>query len=391
MKRNLELYLHIPFCAAKCNYCDFLSFSSDSETRESYVRQLIMELGVAAKECEPYSVSSIFIGGGTPSVLPANDIALIMDCIFKNYDVMPDAEITIECNPASALLDKFEVYRSFGINRLSIGLQSADNNELKILGRIHTVEDFLKSYEAARRSGFENINVDLIDCIPMQSIRTWKKSLRQVTLLKPEHISVYNLIVEEGTPFGDMYRKGQLLLPDEDEQAKIDDFTLEFLEKQGYVRYEISNFAKPGFECRHNKGYWTGTPYIGFGIGAASFFNDMRWNNTSDIKEYMELDLKNNSKYISYENPVSVLRGKISKLKTEEEMEEFMFLGLRMTEGISEDEFRLRFGRTLISVYGRQLVHFTSNGLMAHNGSRYYLTKRGMELANQVMSEFLLT
>ena len=391
MKRNLELYLHIPFCAAKCNYCDFLSVSSDSETRESYVRQLIMELGVAAKECEPYSVSSIFIGGGTPSVLPANDIALIMDCIFKNYDVMPDAEITIECNPASALLDKFEVYRSFGINRLSIGLQSADNNELKILGRIHTVEDFLKSYEAARRSGFENINVDLIDCIPMQSIRTWKKSLRQVTLLKPEHISVYNLIVEEGTPFGDMYRKGQLLLPDEDEQAKIDDFTLEFLEKQGYERYEISNFAKPGFECRHNKGYWTGTPYIGFGIGAASFFNDMRWNNTSDIKEYMELDLKNNSKYISYENPVSMLRGKISKLKTEEEMEEFMFLGLRMTEGISEDEFRLRFGRTLISVYGRQLVHFTSNGLMAHSGSRYYLTKRGMELANQVMSEFLLT
>lgn len=385
MKQEIELYIHIPFCVKKCNYCDFLSFPSGTEQQEKYALQLIKELTFRSPLCGEYAVSSVFIGGGTPSIISEKLIAEIMQTIDKYYYVKPDMEVTIECNPASAMRHKFTAYRNAGINRLSIGLQSADNAELKMLGRIHTFEDFLKSYQSARMEGFTNINIDLINCFPMQSIKTWKKTLRNVLMLKPEHVSVYNLIVEEGTPFYDMREKGLLLMPTEEEQAEIDSFTAECMARYGFGRYEFSNYSRPGRECRHNIGYWTGVPYIGFGIGAASYFGGMRWKNTSDIGEYMEIDLGGDA-----DEACGRLMKDTVKLTRENRMEEFMFLGMRMLQGVSAGDFRKNFAAEIENVFGAPLKKGIEQGLIEAEGDRYRLTKRGIEVSNVVLSEFLL-
>ena len=386
MKQELELYIHIPFCVKKCNYCDFLSFPGTLRAQEEYVAQLINELTFRAAFCSEYTVSSVFVGGGTPSVIPETLIAAILEAVNKYYYTRPDMEVTVECNPASAMRHKFAAYKSAGVNRLSIGLQSADNAELKMLGRIHTFEEFLKSYQFARMEGFDNINVDLISCIPMQSLKNWKRTLKNTLMLKVDHVSVYNLIIEEGTPFYDMNKKGLLLMPGEDEQAAIDDFTAECMDKYGYIRYEFSNYAKSGKECRHNIGYWKGVPYIGFGIGASSYFEGVRWNNVRNISSYMNIRFDN-------EDPLKadeLLKENAVKLSREDRIEEFMFLGLRMISGVSASDFRMRFGAQIENVYGEVLRKNTANGLIINEDDNYRLSDRGIEISNTVLSDFLL-
>lgn len=384
MKQALELYLHIPFCAKKCNYCDFLSFPAMPAVQAQYLEQLIREIRYTGPACVEYHVVSVFIGGGTPSMLEAVQIGEIMDAVQESFEVDADAEITIECNPGSTLRHKFAAWKRAGINRLSIGLQSADNTELKMLGRIHTFEEFLKCYQGARMEGFENINIDLINCLPMQRLTTWKKTLRSCLMLRPEHVSVYNLILEPGTPFYEMYQKGLLILPDEEEQAQIDAFTRDYMQKQGFQRYEISNWEQKGHACRHNIGYWTGVPYIGFGLGASSYFEDFRWKNTVSLREYMGIRFEEGRP--AFEK----MRKELHRLSREEEMEEFMFLGLRLVAGVSESRFLARFGQRMDSVYGKQLEKFTAQGLLLRERGRVRLTERGMDLSNLVMSDFLL-
>ena len=363
MESSLELYIHIPFCARKCNYCDFLSFASVPDVQRRYMDQLRAELRATAPFWKNHSVSSVFIGGGTPSLLDAQEIGELMACIRDSYRLLPDAEITIECNPASTLRHKFAAYRRAGINRLSIGLQSADNAELRMLGRLHSYEEFLKCFQGARLEGFQNINVDLINCLPMQTDAVWRRTLRTVLLLKPEHVSVYNLIIEPGTPFYSLNEKGLLMMPDEDEQAKIDLRTREMLEKQGYRRYEVSNWERRGHACRHNIGYWTGIPYLGFGLGASSYDGKMRYKNTAVLSEYLNAQLKLDDPGRAAD-ALSSIRRETHLLSAEEAMEEFMFLGLRMTDGVRAGDFLLRFGRQMTSVYGAQLAKFCAEGLM---------------------------
>ena len=261
--REMEIYVHIPFCVQKCSYCDFLSMPADDDVKKQYIGRLKEEIRQMSEEYPGRPVKSVFFGGGTPSILPGSVITGIMDCIRENFQIQSGAEITIECNPGTLDVSRLTQYKKAGINRLSLGLQSADDKELKLLGRIHTYEDFLKSFDCARKCGFDNINVDVMSGLPTQKLKSWEQTLKKVTGLKPEHISAYGLIVEEGTPFWKIYgydeetrRKGEqpLFLPSEEEERQMYAFTVEYLGKKGYERYEISNYARPGHQCIHNRG-----------------------------------------------------------------------------------------------------------------------------------------
>lgn len=390
-RKPLELYIHVPFCARKCLYCDFLSFRALASVHEAYTEQLIREIEVQGACCREYQVKTVFIGGGTPSVMEPCLIRDIMQALNRNFDIAGDAEITIEVNPGTLLQNKLHIYRAAGINRLSIGLQSADNQELKDLGRIHTFEEFLKSYQCARMVGFPDINVDLMSSIPGQTLESFKNTLKKVTMLKPEHISAYSLIIEEGTPFWDRYGQGKAAtvsfppLPDEDTENRIYHLTRTFLGEQGYGRYEISNYAKPGHECRHNIGYWTEVPYLGLGLGASSYLGGCRFSNTGDMDMYLGLDFAGTP-----EESLEQLHGPLQELSREARMEEFMFLGLRLTKGVSEIDFVAMFGIKLETVFGPVIDHLISNGLMEKNGVRLSLTEWGMDVSNYVLGEFLL-
>lgn len=391
-KKPLELYVHIPFCASKCLYCDFLSFRALRPVHEEYVAQLTEEIKAQGACCHEYQVTTVFIGGGTPSVLEPFFIRDVMQALFENFYIGDDAEITIEVNPGTMLQNKLHIYRASGINRVSVGLQSADNRELQYLGRIHTFEEFLKSYQCARMAGFSNINIDLMSGIPGQTLDSWKNTLKKVTMLKPEHISAYTLIVEEGTPFWNMYGEGAgerdrgiyPPLPGEDTENRIYHLTRSFLEEQGYARYEISNYAKPGWECRHNLGYWTQIPYLGLGLGASSYMGGCRFANERDMAAYLSLDFGG-------EDALSRLRGQVQQLTREAKMEEFMFLGLRMIKGVSEIEFVSMFGIKMEHIYGPVIDRLITNGLLQKKGVWISLTEWGMDVSNFVLSEFLLT
>ena len=391
-KKPLELYVHIPFCARKCLYCDFLSFRALASVHQEYIDQLLGEIQAASLTSEGYQVTTIFIGGGTPSILEAGMMRAVVETIRLYFDVAPDAEITIEANPGTLTPQKLDVYRGCGINRLSIGLQSADNRELKALGRIHSFEEFLKSFERARQAGFWSISVDLMSALPGQTLESWKNTLKKVAMLKPEHISAYSLMIEENTPFWDYYgdgagcaeaENGILPLPDEETERKMYKVTKSFLEAQGYRRYEISNYAKPGFECRHNMGYWTGTEYLGLGPGASSCCHGTRFSNETDLKAYLELDFLSDGLIKLYQN--------VEEQTRQSKMEEFMFLGLRMTQGVSDIDFAARFGIKIRSIYGPQIDKLIENGLLKEEGSRIVLTDWGIDISNYVLSEFLLT
>ena len=378
MKNNrripLELYVHIPFCVRKCQYCDFLSGPSDEETKDRYIEALLKEIR-AAEHTEDYEIVSVFIGGGTPSALKAEAIASIMRTLQEQFFFCEDAEVTIEANPGTVDLEKLTIYRNVGINRLSLGLQSTDAEDLKLRGRIHSSEEFLKSYEWARKAGFSNINIDLMFAIPGQTGEAWRQHLYQVAELNPEHISAYSLIIEEGTPFAEQ----NLDLPDEDTEYQMYEDTAEILERYGYRQYEISNYAKQGYMCRHNAGYWQRREYLGFGLGASSLYGGMRFSNTHQMQEYLK----------ESRNPDQI-RKDVTVLSRNEQIEEFMFLGLRMTEGISEKKFEENFDVRLMDVYGDILQKYEETGFMEHIETKWRLTRKGIHVSNHILADFLL-
>lgn len=396
---NLSLYIHIPFCIRKCHYCDFLSAPCDEETRQKYVDALCREIIQRAEEFQNRKVDTIFFGGGTPSVLSAEQMEQIVSTIRRHFQILSDAEISMEMNPGTVNKEKLETYKKLGINRLSIGLQSADNEELKILGRIHTWENFLQTWEMVREEGFFNVNIDLMSALPGQTLESYGETLRKVLALKPEHISAYSLIIEEGTQFykwfGEEYegqseqvvqgnatdmnealsiRKSKAL-PDEITDRKMYELTKTLLEEQGYYRYEISNYALKGYECKHNIGYWKRKEYLGLGLGAASLISDIRSTNITDLQTYLEVGNQKEE----------------TKLSATDQMEEFMFLGLRMMEGISPTEFEEQFGQSLQEVYGTQIAKLEKQGLLefCRETQRYALTLQGIDVSNQVFVEFI--
>ena len=382
----MELYIHIPFCVKKCDYCDFLSFAADEQTQKSYVAALQKEIAFYGAKYKDRRITTIFIGGGTPSWLKEDYMQAIMETVYHYFSVEQDAEITIECNPGTITEHKFEVYRRIGINRLSIGLQSVHNEELKILGRIHTFEQFLKTYDMARKHGFSNINIDLMSSLPGQTPEIFCDSLYQVLKLKPEHISVYSLIIEKGTPFYELYRFDAVRqaagmqtesLPTEEEEYQTTKMTQHILKEAGYHWYEISNFAKPGYECRHNIGYWKRVDYLGVGLGASSLIDNVRYSNTRDLYTYLSV-------------PADSLHETAAQITRNEQMEEFMFLGLRMRDGFYRDEFTQAFGIPIEAVYGDALNHLQQDELLLKREGRIYLTDKGMDLNNYVVAQFML-
>lgn len=382
--KELELYLHIPFCERKCAYCDFLSAPADPPVRISYIKKLQEEIAYYGAQFEEYQVSSIFFGGGTPTILEGYQLAAILETVKEHFNIVTDAEITVECNPGTLTAGKAEKMVQAGFNRLSMGLQSADDRELQLLGRIHNFSQFLESYDLARKAGFENINVDLMSALPGQTVKSWQNTLQKVTALRPEHISAYSLIIEEGTPFYERFAEDERireegghprLLPEEDVERQMYELTERFLHTKGYERYEISNYAKPGYECRHSCGYWTRKDYLGLGLGASSLVGHQRFQNTSDLKEYLEQEYHHIH---------------IEALDKKSEMEEFMFLGLRLMAGISRQQFENTFQVTLDSVYGEVLRKLKGEQLIEEVAGYVRLTEHGIDVSNYVLSEFLL-
>ena len=415
-KKPLALYVHIPFCVKKCAYCDFLSASASGEKKERYVNLICEEIEKEAVCYPDYRGRTVFFGGGTPTALEPEQLDKIL-CKLKecfSLDLSHGAqgewapEITLECNPGTVTKEDLKKLRRAGFNRLSIGLQSADNKELRTLGRIHTWEDFLETYAFAAEAGFDNINVDLMSALPGQSIESYVNTLERVTLLRPQHISAYSLIIEEGTPFFERYGKAEEerrkdgadkahLLPTEDEERRMYEQTEEILGREGYCRYEISNYALPGYECRHNTVYWKRGDYLGFGLGSASLIDNCRFTKSGEFEEYGEAP----GGYHASSEKIRVCKSgsgvmaegfhrNLQRLTVPEQMEEFMFLGLRMTEGISAEEFKKNFRVPVEEAYGEVLSKLQRQGLLTRNGDRIFLTKRGIDVSNMVFAEFLL-
>lgn len=378
MREKLSLYIHIPFCAKKCLYCDFPSWQGCESYFEDYTESLLNEIKNGERIYSDYDISTIFIGGGTPTVLSPKLLGKITDAVLERYNVESNAEITSEANPGTVDGYKLKEMKAMGINRLSFGVQAWQNNILKALGRIHDRETFLKNFDEAKNAGFENINCDLMFSLPNQTFKDWMETLENFSKLDIQHISAYSLIVEDGTPFKKMQEEGRLLLPDEETDRKMYSAANEILAKNGFERYEISNFAKKGFESRHNITYWETRPYIGFGLGSHSYFQAERYNNTYDLKEY-----------IAANGDAKKLRENKEILTDKEKEEEFMFMGLRMKKGISTDEFSRRFGRDIYSVYGEKIEELLDEKLIEKKENRIMLTERGTDVSNIVFERFI--
>ncbi len=393
----MGIYLHIPFCEKKCAYCDFLSAAVDKKTQKQYMEALLREIKSYKSRVDEYEIGTIFIGGGTPSIVDPTYIREIINMIKEIFHLKNNVEITIEANPGTIDIEKLETYKAAGINRLSIGLQSTSDRELKSLGRIHSYKEFKDNYILAREIGFNNINIDLISSLPGQSLKSWDETLRTVCQLEPEHISAYSLIIEEGTPFYDLYSDGKAIsndLPDEDTDRLIYKHTERVLKEYGYNKYEISNYAKPGYECKHNISYWIGTDYLAFGIGAASLIKNTRFNNESNLEKYISLCDKNIEDNLEGTNSDIMadsmgIRRDISKPSKKEQMEEFMFLGLRLKKGISKKEFEKRFNIKIDNVYGDILEKLFKDKLLINNKNRVYLTDYGTDISNYVLAHFI--
>lgn len=467
--KTISLYIHIPFCVRKCSYCDFLSFSASKDIQDRYFKALINEIKCAGPwlnaESTTYVVKSIFFGGGTPSSVDPAWIVKILDTIRDTFDVAKDAEITIEMNPGTVTPESLAIYKKFGINRISIGCQSLNDNELKELGRIHDSKTFYDTFHAAREAGFDNINVDLMSALPGQTTESYKDTLTKVVELRPEHISAYSLIIEEGTPFYDKYKdvidrdlydieddlvkegvvnkddsddddskrvisqisdnqSNIVPLPSEEEERQMYEDTITILNQNGYHRYEVSNYARNdgNYECYHNKAYWKRYEYLGLGIGAAGMVADERYTNTDGIKDYCaywydfgicdktrysaddldEGNIEKNNNIDKHPNiddmtdsnksDMYALRPLLEhdKLSVDACMEETMFLGLRMDEGISVSDFEHRFDRKLEDVYGKVIQKLEKEKLILLDNDRLKLTEKGLEVSNVVLSSFLL-
>ena len=373
--KNISLYVHIPFCKQKCFYCDFKSYAGIEELENDYIDALILEI---RNKCKGYLIKTLFIGGGTPSYLSENNLSKLLKELNK-LSFLDDAEKTIECNPGTLSDEKIKIIKENNMNRISKGLQTTKNNLLKNIGRIHTIEEFKANYKRVRELGIENINIDIMFGLPNQSLEDYKETLEDIVKLNPEHISAYSLIIEEGTYFYKLYEENKLNVPNEDDERRMYEITKEILEDNNYKQYEISNYAKEGRECRHNKVYWELDEYIGVGVSASSFIDEKRIKNIDNIKEYIE---RINSNIDVSESIVA------NSLK--EDMEEFMFLGLRMIEGVSIDKFKDKFSKDINDVYGEIINKNKKLGLLDEKNGRIYLTDKGIEVSNWVMSEFIL-
>ncbi|MDD6038007.1 MAG: radical SAM family heme chaperone HemW [bacterium] len=380
----MELYIHIPFCVRKCAYCDFLSAPADESRIEQYVEALEKQLVEQAASFSEEKITSVFIGGGTPSILRNHQLERMLTAVRNYFKLSSDVEITVEVNPGTITAEKAKIMVEGGVNRVSIGLQSANNKELQLLGRIHDFSQFLRSYELLRKAGLKNVNVDLMSALPGQTVESYEKTLKKVLQLHPEHISAYSLMIEEGTPFFEQYAEDERLraageepklLPSEESERLMYEMTGDLLCSHGYERYEISNYARAGYACKHNIGYWTGEHYLGLGLGAASYINGVRFTNTRILSEYLAGDFGRRDENILSKN---------------DRMAEFFYLGLRMTKGIQKADFFKRFGFHPTQIYGQVLSELIEQGLLVDSGSGYYLSEYGVDVSNQVLYRFLL-
>ncbi|AIS52165.1 oxygen-independent coproporphyrinogen-III oxidase HemN [Thermoanaerobacter kivui] len=373
--KAIGIYVHIPFCKRKCYYCDFNSYAGSDHLFDSYIEALLKE--IALNSTRDYSIVSVYIGGGTPNLLPPSYIEKILNAVFRNFRLVENCEITIEMNPGLITEGKLKIYKSSGINRVSIGLQAFQNRLLKIIGRIHTKEEFLQNYELAKKY-FDNINIDLIYALPTQTMEEWKNTLEEAVKLQPSHISTYSLILEPNTLFYKLYTEGKLPTVEEDIEIDMYHWAIEFLEKTGYIHYEISNFALPSFQCRHNMLYWSCGHYLGFGAGAHSYMENIRYNNIERIEDYI--------KHINEKGDATANKTVLTK---QDEMAEFMFLGLRMMKGVCDKDFYKRFGVSLFDVYKEVIQKYNKEGLIEVDNMCVRLTKRGIDVSNIVFEEFL--
>lgn len=443
--KDLSIYVHIPFCKRKCNYCDFVSFGGcDISLQKDYINALCKEIDAFSLIADEYKIVTVFIGGGTPSYIPAEYIGMILDRIRETFIVDADCEITIEGNPDSLSKDKLILYRKYGINRLSIGLQSANDEMLKILGRVHNYDQFVAAYSRAREAGFTNINVDVMSGLPGESLESYVKTLAKVVAMQPEHISSYSLIIEDGTPLSEN-NELLALLPSEEEDRKQYMRTKLLLGQSGYERYEISNYAKKGYECKHNLVYWTGGEYLGVGLSAASYlkikeydiervynnenrfdvegvYNDengydvervynnekdyamencegtdnytwCRFRGVDDINEYIGRYIKYGSGYFETDSVKQLIADHykdIEVLSKKDAIEEYMFLGLRLMSGISIDRFQKRFNLSIDDIYGKVISKYVGLGCIIKDGDRLRLSDRGIDVSNGIFADFML-
>ncbi len=385
MYKDLSIYIHIPFCVKKCNYCDFISAVPKEKQLKSYADALCKEIKLSAGYADNFNIKTVFIGGGTPSIYDSSVILCILDVLKNTFEnrrrgsYIPD-EVTIECNPGTLNSTKLSDYRKAGINRLSIGLQSANEDELKLLGRIHTADDWEQSMKIARKCGFNNINTDIISGLPGQSVELFAVTLDKVLEYSPEHISVYSLIIEKGTPFYDLYNHEKLSDEELDKWDEADrdiyEYTYKRLSEYGYNRYEISNYAKKGCESRHNMVYWNRGNYLGFGIASASLINNIRFANTDSFSEYIAA-------------PYGSVKTK-ETLTVNDCMSEFAFLALRTSYGISRRKFYDEFGKDIYDIYGGIIKKWTDCGMLEEKDGRIFCTERGINVSNVVMADFII-
>ncbi|MGU8956665.1 radical SAM family heme chaperone HemW [Clostridium perfringens] len=375
---KISLYIHIPFCAQKCLYCDFPSFARKDHLRKAYIEALNKEIINLREKHNNLEINTIFIGGGTPSVLEADELECLLKEVAK-LNMAKDIEYSMECNPGNLTEEKLEVMKKYGVNRISMGLQAKQYNLLKGLGRIHNYKTFKENFLLAKKVGFNNINVDLMFGLPNQSLNEWEETLREIISLEPAHISAYSLIIEEGTTFYNLYENDKLKLPTEEEERKMYHLAKEILEENGFNQYEISNYAKEGKECRHNLAYWNMDNWIGVGSASASYINGKRIKNISSVEEYIN----------SINERGEAVEEIINNSKNDN-MEEFMFMGLRKINGIDENEFKKRFGMNINDVYGEILNKYIDEGLLIRESGRVFLSEKGIEISNIIMADFLL-
>ena len=375
---KISLYIHIPFCAQKCLYCDFPSFARKDHLRKAYIEALNKEIIILREKYNNLEINTIFIGGGTPSVLEADELECLLKEVAK-LNMAKDIEYSMECNPGNLTEEKLEVMKNYGVNRISIGLQAKQDNLLKGLGRIHNYKTFKENFLLAKKVGFNNINVDLMFGLPNQRLNEWEETLREIISLEPAHISAYSLIIEEGTAFYNLYENDKLKLPTEEEERKMYHLAKKILEENGFNQYEISNYAKEGKECRHNLAYWNMNNWIGVGSAAASYINGKRIKNISSVEEYIN----------SINEKGEAVEEIINNSKNDN-MEEFMFMGLRKINGIDENEFKKRFSMNINDVYGEILNKYIDEGLLIRDSGRIFLSEKGIEISNIIMADFLL-
>lgn len=373
---GISLYIHIPFCKQKCLYCDFPSYSGKEKFMDEYIDALNNEI---LEKAEKYNINSIFIGGGTPSYLKDSSLESLLITLNK-LNLKENIEFTMECNPGTLNRKNLKIMKKYNVNRISMGLQSTKNSILKEIGRIHNYEEFKNNYFLAREIGFNNINIDLMFGLPNQKLEDWQESLVEIAKLKPEHISAYSLIIEEGTHFYNLYEENKLNLPEEDNERLMYLLAKEILDKYDYHQYEISNFSKNGKECFHNKVYWKCNEYLGLGVSASSFIDKKRIKNLDNIQEYIKKI--NNHESIAEE---------IHANDVMDDMEEFIFMGLRMIEGINIIEFKKRFNKDINEVYGDIIEKNINKELLICKSEKLFLSQKGIELSNYVMSDFIIS